>query len=158
MNNSLQGLLGQLFRSNKNSIEILEKLSLLYQTTSDAVTINYIDDENVERNIIIPSYTFLISEIKRLNNNFENVSGVGIKKAGIKLSDGSYRTIFSNEVFAYLNPAGAGVTSIAAATKPTFAPTSSPNTLAKLTVQWQNIGGGTFRLVVLDYNNVTGVS
>jgi len=63
-----------------------------------------------------------------------------------------------NEVFAYLNPAGAGVTSIAAATKPTFAPTSSPNTLAKLTVQWQNIGGGTFRLVVLDYNNVTGVS
>ena len=157
MNNSLQGLLGQLFRSNKNSIEILEKLSLLYQTTSDAVTINYIDDENVARNIIIPSYTFLISEIKRLNNNFENVSGVGIKKAGIKLSDGSYRTIFSNEVFAYLNPAGAGVTSIAgatsiaAATKPTFAPTSSPNTLAKLTVQWQNIGGGTFR-------NVTGVS
>ena len=98
MNNSLQGLLGQLFRSNKNSIEILEKLSLLYQTTSDAVTINYIDDENVERNIIIPSYTFLISEIKRLNNNFENVSGVGIKKAGIKLSDGSYRTIFSNEI------------------------------------------------------------
>ncbi len=63
-----------------------------------------------------------------------------------------------NELFAYFNTAGTGITSISSATYPTFIPGSTPNTQSRMTLQWQNIGGGVYRFVVLDSLNVTGVS
>ncbi len=61
------------------------------------------------------------------------------------------------EVFAYADPT-TGFVSIAAGTKPEFTPSTSPNNQSYMWVQWTNIGGGNFRLVVLESKNVSNVS
>ncbi len=61
------------------------------------------------------------------------------------------------EVFAYIDPNAGGYTSIAASSKPEFAPSSTPNNQSWIEVQLVDIGGGNLRLVVLDsllVNNV----
>lgn len=69
-----------------------------------------------------------------------------------------YNGTSGSELFAYYNTAGAGITSISSSTYPTFTPSSTPNTQSWMKLQWQNIGGGSYRFVVLDHFNVTGVS
>lgn len=62
------------------------------------------------------------------------------------------------ELFAYVDPASTGFVTISAAVKPTFLPLASPATLSMLKVKWMDIGGGTFRFVVLDSKEVNGVN
>lgn len=61
------------------------------------------------------------------------------------------------EIFAYVDPT-AGFVSIAAGTKPEFQPSASPNNQSYVLTQWTNIGGGVFRLVILESKNVINVS
>jgi hypothetical protein len=61
------------------------------------------------------------------------------------------------EVFAYIDPNGAGYTTISSTTKPQFDVQVSPNNQSFIEVQWTNIGAGTYRLVVLDSKNIIGV-
>lgn len=64
-----------------------------------------------------------------------------------------------NEVFAYIDPnAGAGYVQIADTVKPTFTPAASPANRSWMKCQWRDIGAGTFRLVVLESENVTNVN
>lgn len=61
------------------------------------------------------------------------------------------------EIFAYINPT-TGYQSISYLVYPEFAPQASPNSQSWIKLQWTNIGGGNYRLVVLDSLNVNGVS
>lgn len=70
-----------------------------------------------------------------------------------RLNNGSVGT----EVFAYIDPNGSGFQTISSTIKPAFAPLASPDNQSWLEAQWTNIGGGNYRLVVLDSKNVTGV-
>lgn len=62
------------------------------------------------------------------------------------------------ELFAFIDPASTGFVTISNTVKPTFTPLPSPDTLSMLKVKYMDIGGGTFRFVVLDSKNVTGVN
>lgn len=63
-----------------------------------------------------------------------------------------------SEIFAYIDPTGSGFTTISSTTKPAFTPGSTPDNRSRLKCQWKDIGGGNFRLVVLEAENVTGVN
>jgi len=67
-----------------------------------------------------------------------------------------YNGTSGNEIFAKIDPT-AGLTSIAHTSQPSFAPTTSPNTLSFLRVRWTDIGSGTMRLLVLDSKLVDNV-
>lgn len=68
-----------------------------------------------------------------------------------------YNGTSGNEVFARIDPT-AGMASITYTSLPSFAPTTSPNTLSYLKLRWTDIGSGTMRLLVLDYNLVDNIS
>lgn len=68
-----------------------------------------------------------------------------------------YNGLVGAEIFAYFDPAGSGITTISNTVKPTFVPGAAPDTLSYLKVRYTDIGGGTFRLLVLDSKNVNGV-
>lgn len=89
----------------------------------------------------------LDGQILKLHCYRDNASGMAL-----------YNGTTGNEVFAFIDPNGTGYTSIAAASCPEFAPSSSPNNQSWLVVQWTNIGSGTFRLVVLDSKLVNNVN
>lgn len=66
--------------------------------------------------------------------------------------------ISGQELFAYIDPASNGFVTISSTTKPAFSPAVSPAQLSFMKVKWMNIGGGTFRFVILDYKQMTGVN
>jgi hypothetical protein len=63
-----------------------------------------------------------------------------------------------NEVFAYIEPNGAGYTSIAFGVKPTFSPSTTPDNQSYMVCQWTNIGAGVYRMVIIESLNCTNVS
>lgn len=71
-----------------------------------------------------------------------------------RLNNGAVGT----EIFAYIDPNGSGFTTVSSATKPAFAPNASPDNQSWMLAQWTDIGGGNYRLVVLDSVNVSGIS
>lgn len=70
-----------------------------------------------------------------------------------KLNNGAVGT----EIFAYIDPNGAGYQTVSSAVKPSFEPQASPNNQSWLKAQWTDIGGGNYRLVVLNSKNVSGI-
>lgn len=77
-----------------------------------------------------------------------------INATGMKLHNGGVGT----EVFAFIEPNGAGYTTISSTTKPEFDPSTTPDNQSWLEVQWTDIGAGELRLVVLDSKLMVGVS
>ena len=93
--NTLQKLIFELLRREKNSLEILEILSLVYRSDAESLLINYIDSNNIAQSYEIPSYNFLISEIKRLDSNQKSMAGLNDRPAMIQQADGSTQIIFN---------------------------------------------------------------
>lgn len=89
---------------------------------------------------------FIEGQIFRLFCNRKNPSGMKLHNGGV-----------STEVFAFIEPNGAGYTTIQNTTLPEFNPTASPNNQSWVEVMWTDIGAGTFRLVILDSKNMLGV-
>ena len=64
-----------------------------------------------------------------------------------------------NEIFAFMDTAGAGITSISSSVMPTFAPgTNPPLSQSYMKLQYINIGGGNYRFLVLEQLNVLNAS
>lgn len=78
---------------------------------------------------------------------------LGSNASGMRIFNGTT----NNEIFARINPSTGGFQSIAAASKPTFSVSTAPNDQAWLVCQWVNIGGGTFRLLILDSKNISNI-
>lgn len=89
---------------------------------------------------------FVEGQIFRLYCNRKNASGMKLHNGGV-----------GTEVFAYIEPNGAGYTTIASTTLPEFNPLVSPDNQSWMECMWTDIGAGTFRLVILDSKNMLGV-
>lgn len=96
--NTLSGLLAGILRREKNSLQIIQTLSDLYSNTTDKVTLEYVDENNEIQTTTIPSYGYLLQQLKETQGNLNNLAGIGVQKASIKLADGSKRVIFGNEL------------------------------------------------------------
>lgn len=92
--NTLEGLLADLLRRESNSIEIIQKLQDIQLSTDDKIIIEYTNNNNEKSNYEVPSIGYLISEIKRIDNNLKSIIGLGSSSAIIKYNDGSFKTVF----------------------------------------------------------------
>lgn len=92
--NSISSLLAQFLRLQKNSLEIINKLSNATTSKEDTVSVEFIDDNNNASTISIPSWGYIINEIKRLDSNIKRLSGLEDGDANVRNSDGTVSRIY----------------------------------------------------------------
>ncbi len=98
MQNTLESLLAEILRREANSLEIIQKLFDLTVSNSDTVILEYQLTDGTIQQYNLPSYGFLLSEIKRLQTNLDNITGIGVNFAYIKTSSGSIRAVLISEL------------------------------------------------------------
>lgn len=76
----------QITAFNKNIIETLSKINSLSTTTDASVDVQIIDVEGVLRSYSLPSFTFLKTEIERLNNSINSLYSIDTIGAMIQTS------------------------------------------------------------------------
>ncbi len=69
-----------------------------------------------------------------------------------------YNGTSGNEIFAYIDPNGSGITTISNTSLPTFDVQPSPDNKCYIRCRFTNIGGGTFRLLVIDSKGMLNVN
>lgn len=106
MANTLESLLADILRREKDSLQIIEMLSSIYSANNDRVTLIYQNPDGTESTYQVESHSYLMSELKRIDKNLTNITGMGTNSASIKLPDGTIKTIFSSE--APVSPAPVG--------------------------------------------------
>lgn len=72
---------------NKNIVEILSKLNSLSTTTEQSVDVRVFDNNGVLTTYSLPSFTFLKSELERLNNSINSMYNIDTTGALIQTSD-----------------------------------------------------------------------
>lgn len=79
----------QVITFNNNVVELLSKINSLVTTTDPSVTVNVSDPNGVIRQVNLPSFGFLKSEIDRLNNNLNSIYSINEAGALIQPSNGT---------------------------------------------------------------------
>jgi hypothetical protein len=95
--NSISSLLAQFLRLQKNSLEIINKLSNATTSKQDTVNVEFLDDNNVTSIIPIPSWGYIINEIKRLDSNIKTLSGLDDGNANVRNADGTVSRIYQTK-------------------------------------------------------------
>ena len=95
--NSFSSLIAQFLRLQKNSLEIINKLSDVTTSTKDSVEIEFLMDDNTSENIQIPSFGYLKTEINRLDQNIKALSGLEDNKANVRNPDGTVAKIYQSK-------------------------------------------------------------
>lgn len=96
--NTLASLLAEYARRESNAIEILEKYTELYTSVDDKVIIEWVDENDETHTLELPSFGYVLSEMRRLSQNQESMSGLGTKSATLILPDGQKKIIISSEL------------------------------------------------------------
>lgn len=73
---SYQSVADQILIFNQNVVELLSKLNQLTTTPDPSVTVNISDQSGIARQINLPSFGYLKSEIDRLNNNINSIYNI----------------------------------------------------------------------------------
>jgi hypothetical protein len=92
--NSISSLLAQFLRLQKNSLEIINKLSNATTSNQDTVSIEFLDDNNQTSTVSIPSWGYILNEIKRLDANIKSLSGLDSGNANVRNADGTVSRIY----------------------------------------------------------------
>lgn len=98
-NNSLTQFLQQLIRIQKNSMEIVGKLTEITQSTADTVFISLEDQFGVSKAYELPTIGALKNDISRIDNNFNMLIGQDGEAVTVRLADGSFRKIIQSSLF-----------------------------------------------------------
>lgn len=77
----------QITSYNKNIVDTLSKINALSTTQEPSVDIQIVDVEGVLRSYSLPSFTFLKSEIERLNNSINSLYSIDTGGALIQTSN-----------------------------------------------------------------------
>lgn len=96
--NSISSVLEQFLILQKNSLEIISKLSEVATTSQDNVVFNITEDNGTISQIPVPSLGFYKSEVTRLDNNIQALAGLGDSNAIIKMPDGTIKKIFEASI------------------------------------------------------------
>jgi len=96
--NSISSLLEQFLRLQKNSLEIISKLSEVATSSADTVQFNITQDDGTVTPMQIPSFGFMNNKIDRVDNNVQNLAGLGDASTIIKLPDGTTKKIFEASI------------------------------------------------------------
>ena len=99
--NSSNSFIAELTRINKNAIEILNTLATTASTSSESVAVQLTLENNQVSTLTIPSLGYINNELKRLNTNINQLSGIGQTDVLVRQEDGSYQKVIAVN----LNPA-----------------------------------------------------
>jgi hypothetical protein len=98
-NNSLTQFLTQLLRIQKNSMEIIGKLSEVTSSSAQSVFIQLEDQSGAMQNYEVPSIGYIENEISRLDKNFNSLIGLDGGDVNVRMSDGSFKKIVQSTLF-----------------------------------------------------------
>jgi hypothetical protein len=98
-NNSLTQFLTQLLRIQKNSMEIVGKLSQVTSSNAQSVFIQLEDQYGAVQNYELPSIGHIENEISRLDKNFNSLVGLDGGDVNVRMSDGSFKKIVQSTLF-----------------------------------------------------------
>lgn len=93
INSSFQSLAEQIINFNNNVVEVLSKLNQLTTSPETSVSVNVTDNSGIARQINLPSFTYLQSEINRLNNNVNAIYGLDGTGSFIQSSTNKFRKV-----------------------------------------------------------------
>lgn len=99
--NSSNSFIAELTRINKNALEILNTLALTASTSSESVDVRLTLENGQVSNLTVPSLGYINNELKRLNDNINQMAGVGQTDVLVRQEDGSYQKVIAVN----LNPA-----------------------------------------------------
>lgn len=97
-NNSISSLLEQFLRLEKNSLEIISKLSEIATSSADSVQFNLTQSDGSVSSMQIPSFGFMNNKIDRVDNTVMNLAGLGDASSVIKMPDGTTKKIFEASI------------------------------------------------------------
>jgi len=95
--NSISSLIAQFLMLQKNSMEIINRLSDAATTTNDTVNIEQLNSDNTTSIISVPSWSYLLNRIKTLDNNVQSLAGLNNGTSNIRNADGSVSKIYQSK-------------------------------------------------------------
>ena len=99
LQSSYQSIAEQIVVFNNNIVELLSKLNSLTTSPEPSVNVEVTDNAGVQRVYSLPSFSFLSSEISRLNNNINAIYGLDGSGSLVQPSNNSsFRKIVSVEI------------------------------------------------------------
>jgi len=111
MTNSLDGLIKEILRREKNSNELIQQFSNSLTTNDESLVVVYEDANGVESEIQIPSYGYLLSRLNVVESNMDAISGVSYRNVSLVGSDGIRRSLTKSNLPYPKNPSNALTTS-----------------------------------------------
>lgn len=91
-------MLEQFMILQRNSLEIISKISEATTSNQESVPLTMMSDAGVETTYLIPSFGFIKQEISRIDDNITQLSGLGDAATMVKLPDGTTKKIFEASI------------------------------------------------------------
>ena len=99
LQSSYQSIAEQIVVFNNNIVELLSKLNSLTTSPDPSVNVEVTDNAGVQRVYSLPSFSFLSSEISRLNNNINAIYGLDGSGSLVQPSNNSsFRKVVAVEI------------------------------------------------------------
>ena len=98
-NNSMTQFLQQLLRIQRNSMEIVGKLTEVTKSDADTVFLSLEDQFGASQSYELPTIGALKNDITRIDNNFNMLIGQNGETVTVRLADGSFRKIVEASLF-----------------------------------------------------------
>lgn len=96
--NSIASLLEQFTRLQNNALAIVSKVSDLTTTNAETVSITILNDAGVEETFVAPSFGKIKSDIARLDQNIQQLAGLGESSSLVRMPDGTTRRIYEASI------------------------------------------------------------
>lgn len=96
--NSISSLLEQFLRLEKNSLEIISKLSEIATSNADSIQFNLTQADGSVQSLQIPAFGFMNNKIDRVDSTVQSLAGLGDSSTIIRLPDGTTKKIFEASI------------------------------------------------------------
>lgn len=96
--NSMSELLAQFARLQRNSIEIINKWTLVASSPQETVPIETLNEDGTVSTVNVTSFGYLKNEISRLDSNIKALSGIDLGSANIRNPDGTFSKIIISNI------------------------------------------------------------
>jgi len=96
--NTVEQLLIEIFRREKNLLEILSGLQEIYSSSDEKVIINWEKLDGSTQEFEVASIGKLSNDIRRLQQDTQSLSGVGVRSATLRLPDGTIKPIITSSL------------------------------------------------------------
>ncbi len=91
--NSLTTLLNDLMRVQADAYSVISKISEVVSSSADTVSIDLADSTGAIKRVVVPSFSAIMAQLRKMENDIKSLSGVGDGSSSVQLSDGKFRKL-----------------------------------------------------------------